>query len=55
MILKYPSLIIVQMVSVRFISRAQRLKIDFRLENFKQSSCLKPQGLEPWYFVSSNT
>ena len=27
-------------------SRSHRLKIDFHDENYKKSSCLKPQGLE---------
>ena len=35
MFLMWPSLIIVQMVMVRCISRSHRLKIDFRDENFK--------------------
>ena len=35
MILTWPSLIIIQMVMVCFISRSHRLKIDFRDENFK--------------------
>ena len=35
MILILPSLIIVQMVMVRCISRSNWLKIDFRDENFK--------------------
>ena len=33
-ILMWPSVIIVEMVMVRSISRSQRLKIDFRDENF---------------------
>ena len=47
MVLTWPSLIIVQKVMVRCISKSHRLKIDFRDENFKKSSSLKPQGLEP--------
>ena len=35
MILIWPSLIIVQMVLVRCISRSHRLKINFQDENFK--------------------
>ena len=46
MIIIWPSIIIVQMVMVRCISRSHRLKIDFRDENSK-FSCLKPEGLEP--------
>ena len=55
MILLWPSLIIVQIVPVHCISRPHRLKIDFQDENFKKSSRLKPQGLQPWYLVCSIT
>ena len=46
------------MVLIRCISRSQRLKLDFRDENYKKSSCLKLQCLEPHlvhvYQVCSN-
>ena len=45
MILIWPSLITVQMVPVRGISH--RLKIDSQDENFKKSSCLEPEVMEP--------
>ena len=35
MILIWPSLIIVQMIMVRCISRSHRLNVDFKEENFK--------------------
>ena len=41
----WPSLIIIQMVPVRCISRSHRLKIDFQEENFKKNLRLKTQGL----------
>ena len=55
MILIWPSLKIVQMVPILCISRSHRLKIDFKDDNFKKSSCLKPQGLELWYLICSIT
>ena len=49
MILVWPSLIIVQMVSVHCISRSHRLKIDFQDENFKSqvflSETSRPRAL----------
>ena len=39
-ILIYPSLIIVQIVPIRCVSRSHRLKIDFQDENYKKSSSL---------------
>ena len=43
------------MVPVPSISRSHRIKIDFQDENLKESSRLKPQGLEPGYLVCSIT